>query len=1052
MSGRVASTGAPGTFFHVLGGLLLILPPGMAGQDPVRSVGFEAEVYPIFEKACHDCHGSKVQRAQLRLDARELVFAARPSGPVILSGNPLKSSLYQRVAGLNGLERMPFGGQLEPAEVELIRTWIEQGAIWPDGVGGTDAGSSTHWAFVAPVRPPLPAANRNDWPANPIDRFILERLEKEGLSPSPAADRVTLLRRLSLDLVGLPPTIEEVDAFEADESPDAYRKQVERLLGSPHYGERWGRHWLDAARYADSNGFEKDKSRRVWFYRDWVIKALNNDLPYDQFIIEQLAGDLLADSTQDQIVATGFLRNSMINEEGGIDPEQFRMEAMFDRMDAIGKGILGITIQCAQCHDHKYEPLTQEEYYRMFAFLNNSHEANIPVYTPGEQIKRAGIFQQIREIEADLKHRHPDWEQRLAEWEADVYGDQPGWTVLRPEIEDISAGGQKYLRLEDGSLLAQGYAATRITLKLAVQTELQNITAFRLELMTDPNLPLGGPGRSLKGMAALTEFEVEAAPADDLEKSTKLRFVRATADISVAEKPLESILGDEQGPRLITGPVEFSVDGKDETAWGLDTGPGRRNQPRQAVFAVETPVSHPNGTLLTFLLHQKHGGSNSNYNQSYSLGRFRLSLTTAPDASADPVPARVRDILELPSHRRTPLQRQIVFRYWRTTVPEWREANSRIEQLWREHPEGSAQLVLRERERTRDTHVLMRGDFLKPQEGVDPGVPAFLHPFPEGAPRNRLGFAYWLVDRQSPTTARSLVNRVWQTYFGTGLVATSEDLGTQSEAPSHPQLLDWLALEFMERGWSLKQLHRLILNSATYRQSSRVTPTLLERDPYNRLLARGSRLRVEAEIVRDITLAASGLLNPRIGGPSVFPPAPQFLFKPPASYGLKTWYEATGEDRYRRALYTFRFRSVPYPMLQTFDAPNGDSACVRRSRSNTPLQALTALNEPLFMEAAQALALKTLSEGGESDLERVTFAFRRCLARKPGPEESGELLSLLEKQTQRLAEGWISPWGIAGFDENHRPDLPPGTTPVQLAAWTTVSRVLLNLDETITKE
>ena len=606
--------------------------------------------------------------------------------------------------------------------------------------------------------------------------------------------------------------------------------------------------------------------------------------------------------------------------------------------------------------------------------------------------------------------------------------------------------------LEDGSLLAQGFSPANLLLKLTVGTEVQDITAFRLELMTDPNLPLGGPGRSLKGMWALTEFEVKAAPADDPEKSNEIKMVRAGASLSVPERLLEPIFDDRSGRRRVTGPAEFAIDGKKGTAWGIDNGPGRRNQPRQAVFAVETPISHPNGTLLTFLLHQTHGGWNSDDNQSHNLGRFRLSLTTVPEARADPVPARVRDILELPSQRRTALQQQRVFRYWRTTVPEWQAANDRIEELWQEHPEGSAQLVLQERERERDTHVLMRGDFLQPEKSVASGVPSFLHPFPEASPRNRLGFARWLVDRRSPTTARSLVNRVWQTYFGTGLVATSEDLGTQSEAPSHPRLLDWLAVEFMERGWSLKKLHRLILNSATYRQSSRATPTLLERDPYNRLLARGSRLRVEAEIVRDITLAASGLLNPKIGGPSVFPPAPQFLFEPPASFGPKIWDVAEGEDRYRRALYTFRYRSVPYPMLQTFDAPNGDSACVRRSRSNTPLQALTALNEPLFMEAAQALALKTLQEGGESDLERVTFAFRRCLARRPQPVETRELLSLLHRQTVRLAEGWISPWGIAGIDGKRRPELPAGATPVQLAAWTTVSRVLLNLDETITRE
>ncbi len=555
----------------VLGGLSLLLSGGAAGQDPVRSASFEADIYPIFESTCNDCHGPKVQRAQLRLDGRELAFAQRPDGAVILPGNPLESSLYQRVAGLNGLERMPFGGQLEPAQVELIRTWIEQGAVWPDGVGSSDTEISRHWAFVAPVRPGLPEVSRNDWPANPIDRFILERLETEGLLPSPEADRVTLLRRLSLDLIGLPPSIEEVDAFDTDPSPDAYREHVEKLLSSPHYGERWGRHWLDVARYADSDGFEKDKSRRVWFYRDWVIQALNSDLPYDRFIIEQLAGDLLPEATQDQIVATGFLRNSMINEEGGIDPEQFRMEAMFDRMDAIGKGILGVTIQCAQCHDHKFDPLRQEDYYRMFAFLNNSHEANVPVYTPEEQMKKAEIFGQIREIEAGLKHRHPDWDQRLARWEADVYGDQPAWTVLRPEINDISTGGQKYSVQEDGSLLAGGFSPSNLALKLTVGTEVQDITAFRLELLTDPNLPLGGPGRSLKGMGALTEFEVQAAPAGDPEKSSKIKLVRAEASLSVPERLLEPTFDDKTGRRRVTGPAEFAIDGKRKPPGGSTT-------------------------------------------------------------------------------------------------------------------------------------------------------------------------------------------------------------------------------------------------------------------------------------------------------------------------------------------------------------------------------------------------------------------------------------------------------------------------------------------------
>jgi hypothetical protein len=880
----------------------------------------------------------------------------------------------------------------------------------------------------------------------------LARLEKEGLSPAAEADRVTLLRRLSLDLIGLPPTVEEVDAFLKDKSQNAYEKQVERLLQSPHYGERWGRHWLDAARYADSDGYEKDKSRQVWFYRDWVINALNRNLPYDQFVIEQLAGDLLPHPTQDQLAATGFLRNSMINEEGGIDPEQFRMESMFDRMDAIGKSILGVTIQCAQCHNHKYDPLTQEEYYRIFAFLNSSHEANIAVYTPEQEMKRAEVFRRIREIEAELQHRRPDWQERMSEWEETVKAGQPDWVVVQPAVEDISTGGQKYLPLKDGSFLAQGYAPTKHRVKMTVRTGLQNITAFRLELLNDPNLPLGGPGRSVKGTGALTEFEVEAAPADEPEKTAKVKLAKATADIALPEAPLEAIFNDKTEVRRVTGPVEFAIDGKEETAWGIDAGPVRRNQPRKAVFTAETPLVNPAGTLLTFYLSQKHGGWNSDDNQNHNLGRFRLSITTTPGANADPLPQNVRDVLSVPRAQRNLAQVQTVFGYWRTTVPEWREANAKVEELWRQLPEGSSQLVLQAREDERETHILARGDFLKPGKPVSPGVPAFLHPLPQDAPPTRLTFARWLVDRNSPTTARALVNRLWQTYFGIGLVSTSEDLGKQSEPPSHPELLDWLAVEFMDRGWSLKAMHRLIVTSATYRQSSRVTPELYERDPYNRLLARGPRFRVEGEVVRDIALAASGLLNPRIGGPSVYPPAPDFLFLPPASYGPKNWYEEKGENRYRRAIYTFRYRSVPYPVLQTFDAPNGDISCVRRVRSNTPLQALTTLNEPLFLESAQALAERTLREGGETDVKRLSYAFRRCLSREPTGPEAAELLSLLNKQKQRLAEGWLSPWDLSGFDPAKPPSLPKGATPAQLAAWTAVSRVLLNLDETITKE
>jgi hypothetical protein len=933
------------------------------------------------------------------------------------------------------------GKSLSAVEVARLKTWIQEGAEYEG-----------HWAFVPPRRPPLPTVKNLAWCRNPIDFFIMARLEAAGLAPAPPTDDVSLIRRLSLDLVGLPPAIEEVDAFKADTRAQACDKLVERLLDSPHYGERWARIWLDAARYADSDGYEKDKSRQVHFYRDWVIDAFNRNLPFDRFIIEQIAGDLLPRTSQDQVVATGFLRNSMINEEGGVDPEQFRMEAMFDRMDCIGKGILGLTIQCAQCHTHKYDPLTQQEYYRMFAFLNNAHEANVAVYTPEEERQRAQIFQQVRDVEALLKRHNPDWPERMAAWEKSVSNDPIPWIVVRPEVEDESTGGERYLPLEDGSLLAQGYAPTKHTLKLTVKTTVAPITGFRLELLTDPNLPQGGPGRSIRGTAALTAFQVEATPAATPGKSTEIKLVKATADINLPEAPLDAIYDDLSGSKRVTGPVAFAIDGKYDTAWGIDNGHGRRNQPHEAVFVPDKPISHPGGTILTFKLEQDHGGWNSDDNQNCNLGRFRLAITTGPNPIADPVPPAVRRILANPRSKRTPAETETVFGFWRTMVPEWKEANAWIEALWRRHPAGDSQLVLRERGQRRPTHRLERGDFLKPAETVEPGVPAFLNPLPAGAPPTRLSFARWLVDRDSPTTARSLVNRIWQAYFGTGIAATTEDLGTQCEPPSHPELLDWLAVEFMESGWSLKNLHRLITTSATYRQSSRVTPELLARDPYNRLLARGPRFRVDAEIVRDIALTASGLLVPKVGGPSAFPPAPAFLFQPPASYGPKVWFEATGPDRYRRALYTFRYRSVPYPMLQAFDAPNGDFACVRRSRSNTPLQALITLNEPIFLECARALAQRAVRDGGSTDSDRLTYAFRRVLARPPDEREASILLDLLHKETRRFDRPGAHPWELAANDPNKPPALPPGVTPKDLAAWTAVARVLLNLDETMTNQ
>ena len=1028
-------------------GAAVLMPLSAIADD---EIDFTRDIRPILSNACFECHGPDADQreADLRLDSRQGAFAKKDGHAAFVAGDVEASEALRRISSADPDERMPppdSGKKLTGKQVELLAKWVRQGARW-----------SRHWAFVAPERPNVPASGETDWVQNPIDAFILKGLKRENLDPSLQTDKVTLLRRLSLDLVGLPPSIEEVDAFLADESPDAYRKQVERLLESEHYGERWGRHWLDAARYADSDGFEKDKPRSVWFYRDWVIDALNRDLPYDQFIIEQIAGDLLPDATQDQVVATGFLRNSMINEEGGIDPEQFRMEAMFDRMDAIGKAVLGVTVQCGQCHSHKYDPLTQQDYYRMFAFLNNCEEACVTVYTKEQRQRRREILEQIAGIEKQLRAEMPKWRRLMHEWEAGVRNNQPKWTTL--SIDHQGDMSQRYFPQPDGSLLALGYAPTSYDAVFVAQTKLATIRAFKVEAFTDPNLPASGPGRALDGLFALTEFRVEVPHPTMPGEKSGIKFSGATADYGNERMQLGPRYADRKGKRGFTGPVEYALDNKLETAWGIDAGPGRRNQAREAVFVAEGEITLSEDTQITIHLVQKHGGWNSDDNKTMNLGRFRVSVTGDENAEADRVPDSVREIFDIPEDQRTDQQVGTVFRYWRTTVPRWKAANDQIESLWREHPEGATQLVLRERDQTRPTHRLDRGDFLKPKERVTPGVPEFLHDLPQNAAPTRLTFARWLADRRSPTTARTIVNRVWQAYFGRGLVDTSEDLGSQGEAPSHPDLLDWLAVEFMDDGWSMKRLHRLIVLSSTYRQSSNISSDLLARDPYNRLLARGPRLRVEAETVRDIALAASGLLNAKVGGPSVYPPAPEFLFQPPASYGPKPWPLDTGPEQYRRALYTFRFRSVPYPVLEAFDAPNADMACVRRNRSNTPLQALATLNEPLFVACARALAMRIVTAGLETDAQRLTFAVRQCIARNPTAEEQAELMRFLSAQMKRFERGDVDPWLLAASasasasEDNQRPELPEGIAPAQLAAWTAVSRVLLNLDETITKE
>jgi mono/diheme cytochrome c family protein len=1015
----------------LIGWLAGVFTPSSAAQSNQPRIDFKRDIEPIFAANCASCHGAKKASGQLRLDAKLAAMKGGLSGAVILPGNSKDSRLVHRILGLHDEARMPMGGQpLKPEQIELIRRWIDEGAEWPEDGTTAQAGPAKHWAFVAPRRPALPMVKNTAWARTAVDRFILAEIEKRGLTPSPEASKETLIRRLSLDLTGLPPTLKEIDEFLADTSPQAYEKLVDRVLASPHYGERWGRWWLDAARYADTNGFEKDLPRSIWPYRDWVIRAFNADQPFDQFTIEQLAGDLLPNPTLEQRVATGFLRNSMLNQEGGVDPEQFRVEGLIDRVDAVGKTFLGLTINCAQCHNHKFDPIAQKEYFQFYAFLNSDDEPEIEVPDAKINGKRKEILSKVAKLEEDLITKTPDLSQRLAEWESKQQYDDGQWTPLK-DGEIFAAFGVKFDRLEDGSFLTIGDNSTSNNYKITARTKLKNITGFRIEFMTDANLPRGGPGRAPDGSFYVSEFSVEAAPASDPSKTVAVALTNASADFERADFPVKNV-----------------IDGNPKTHWFSDAGNGRRNQDRQMIFAAAQPVGFDGETIFNFQLAQKFDESIKPGNVMPNIGRFRILLTTAKEPKADPLPAKVRSLLAIAADKRTKEQQRELFSFYRTTVSAWMETNKQIDELMKDWPYGPTTLALGPRALLRETRIFRRGDWKRPGEAVTPATPAVLNSFPADAPRNRLGLAQWIVDKDNPLTARVIVNRVWQQYFGTGLVTTPEDFGARCEQPSHPALLDWLAVEFRESGWSIKHLHRLIVNSATYRQSSKLTPKLQEADPTNTLLARAPRLRADAEIIRDIAMSASGLLSHKMFGPPVYPPIPDGVLS--LGYGAQLpWPTATGEERYRRAMYTFWKRAVPYPSMIVFDQPNGDFSCTRRVRSNTPLQALTTLNDKIFMEAAQGLALRVFREGGQRDDERIAYAFRLCTGRQPDAFEKKRLLTLLAGQQLQFKGRTAAAVYVSSLDVNK---LPEDIDLHELAPWTMVARVLLNLDETITKE
>ncbi len=1033
----------------VLAVFIIRLASGVgAADDDSAEVRYSRDIRPILAANCFGCHGAddKHREADLRLDTFEGASSSHDGRAAIVPGQPDQSELLKRVLSHDPDLTMPppdSGKSLSSDQIQLLQRWIKAGATYEQ-----------HWSFAPPQRPEVPDVG-GDWARNPIDHFIAQRLQKEELQPSEQAQADVLLRRMHLDLIGLPPTESQITAFrsrltQGDTLAKVLSDVSEQLLASPHFGEKWARHWLDAARYADSDGFEKDKPRFVWFYRDWVVNAFNKDMPYDQFLLEQLAGDMLPNRTQDQLVATGFLRNSMINEEGGVDPEQFRMEAMFDRMDAIGKAMLGLTIQCSQCHNHKYDPLSQQEYYQFFANFNNCDEAQATVYTTAEQDTIRDLRSKLSSLRDKQRSQVPDWKSQLSAWAKQLPATSE-WVTVRPELD--TSGGQKHYLLEDGSILAAGYAPTQHTTTFTANVDVKDLAGFRIELLNDPNLPHNGPGRSIYGLCALSEMEVFVEPLDKSSGRTKVKLVSVTADVEPPEAELEKIFDNKSGKRRVTGPSKYSIDGDNTTAWGIDIGGGRSNVPRQAVYLPESPMHCDAGFRVTFNLAQMHGGWNSDDNQNNNLGRFRLSVTSQPSQTADQISSRVRSLASRQIDELTTSELDELFDAWRTTRSELTDTNAEMESLWKQHPRGYSQLVLLERAKVRPTYFLTRGDFLKPEDVVQPGVAALLNSGSGLRPRNRLDVARWIARRDSPTTARAIVNRIWQEYFGVGIVRTAEDLGTQGEYPMHPELLDWLAVELMDNNWSLKHIHRLIVNSSTYQQSSKVSPQLYEKDPENRLLARGPRVRVSGEIVRDIFLAASGLLNDKVGGPGVYPPSPKFLYEPPASYGPKTWNLEQGNDRYRRALYTFRFRSVPYPALLNFDAPRGDTACVRRSRSNTPLQALTTLNEDLFMDCSRALGLVAVQTRDLSVEDRIRSMFRRCVTREATPAEVARLATFLNEQEEQFSSRTDEELRqFACIDPSKPPELPAGMAMTRLAAFVATARVILNLDEVIVKE
>lgn len=1059
--------------------LILALPLPAALLHAEDKVQFNRDIRPIFSDTCFQCHGpdEKKRKAGLRLDTRDTAVKPAESGATaIVPGKPEESEVIKRLEAKDPDDIMPpakLHKPITPVQLATVKKWIAQGAEYQG-----------HWAFIKPERPAVPkladiklpneawkngANGMSDWSVNPVDGFLLKNMAAKGLAPSPEAAPETVIRRMSLDLTGLPPTSAEVDAFvqawKTNGSRAAVEKATDRLMASPRYGERMAVQWLDFARYADSNGFQSDTSRQMWHWRNWVIDAFNKNMPFDEFTLEQLAGDMIPNATREQVVASGFNRNCRLNGEGGRIVEEWFAETVIDRVETTGLTWMGLTLGCCRCHDHKFDPITQKEFYQLFAIFNSSDELGVlddfggaagtrrggnsrPVLqlpTPEQEVQMTKLEAAVTSAQQHVADAAKQLPQLEKEWEVkfrdELQDHKPAWQQLAAEAK--SEGGATLTRLEDGTWLASGKNPANDTYTITAPIAAGDFSALLIETFPDPSLPGQSLGRNGNGNYVLTSVEAEIS-APSLPEQLVADFTRAEADYEQKGYEVKLIV-DENSPKR-------GKRDKAKKGWAIDGNDPAKKVPRKAMFVTSTPLTiPPDATIMIRLKHEAIANHN--------IGRFRVSASALPPSvvklDGGETPKEIRDALDLDPAKRTPAQRAAVLKFYRdnTDNPASRAdaalvaAKKKLEDFKLDLPNT---MVMKELPQPREAYVLIRGEYDKHGDKVERGLPAALPRLPAGASMDRLGFSKWLTSPENPLTARVWVNRAWEKFFGIGIVRTTENLGSQSEWPSNPELLDFLATEFVRLKWDMKAMQKLLVTSAAYRQSSQVTPEILERDPENRLLARGPRFRLSAELLRDQALAISGLLVEKVGGPSVRPYMPEGVWDETSRYGDMRNYKADmGEGLYRRSIYTIWKRTASPPTMTIFDSPTREICTVKRSRTNTPLQALSLLNEVTFVEAARAFAQRMILEGGATPEERIGWAFKRATGRTPKPAELQVLAKGLNARLERYQADADDAKKLVTFGASKADTK---TNPAELAAYTLTANVLLNLDEVITRE